>query len=400
MAHFPVVIVAGARQVGKSTLLQHEYGDTYRTVVFDPVVDVGNARGDPELFLDNNPAPLILDEIQYAPELVPAIKRRVDRDRRPGRYLLTGSQQWGVLKTIAESLAGRAVFLDLDGYAVNEARGQALGANWLEAWLRDPEGFPCQEMRRRPSAGTLDEQLWRGWLPEAQVLPLAVIPDFLAGYRRTYIERDVRLLTEVSDAQLFGRFFQVAAALTAQEVNTAHLGRELGITPQTARRWLGLLKATYQWHELPAYCGNAVKRVSGKLKGYLLDSGLACTAQMVSSPAALGGHPLAGAFFETAVVGELRKLAGLMDLPPLFYHWRTHAGAEVDVVLDRDGRLYPIEIRRAGSPARRDTSGLRAFRATYPEHRVAPGLVLAPVAAGQRLTEHDMVLPWDGELGG
>lgn len=129
--HFPIVVVSGARQVGKSTLLKHQFPD-WDIVVFDPVVDVGNARSDPELFLANHPVPLILDEIQYCPELVPSIKRLVDANKKPGLYILTGSQQWSVMKSISESLAGRAVFLDLEGFSLTEIAGYDKSPSWLQ----------------------------------------------------------------------------------------------------------------------------------------------------------------------------------------------------------------------------------------------------------------------------
>ena len=392
---FPVVVVTGARQVGKSTLLEHVLGETMDIVVFDPVIDVENARQEPELFLDNRPPPLILDEIQYAPELIPAIKRRVDRNRSSGSYVLTGSQQWGVLRSVAESLAGRAVFLDLDGLCLAEVTGAVDGRPWMAAWLDSPDSFPLRDVRRLETPRTLYEQLWRGWLPEAQFLALDVLADFHAAYQRTYVERDIRLLAEVSDWQLFGRFIRLLAALTAQEVNNSQLGRELGLTHQTARRWLDIMQAAFQWFEIPAWSGNAVKRVSSRTKGYLADTGVACAAQAIASPHVIGGHPLQGALFETAVVAELRKQCSWMSPKPNFYHWRSHGGAEVDLVLEYNGTLHPIEIKATKNPARRDTTGLSAFRKTYPDARVGQGLVIAPVDRPARLTDNDVVVPWD-----
>lgn len=394
-AAFPAVVVAGARQVGKSTLLRHLYGGKADIVVFDPVVDVENARQDPDLFLDNHRTPLVLDEIQYAPELVASLKRRIDLDRRPGQYILSGSQQWSVLSSVSESLAGRSAFLDLEGFCLAEAVGSE--RSWLAAWLEGPEAFVAGNPKRLPADRTLYQTLWRGGLPDATLLDDAVIPDFHASYQRTYIERDVRLLADVSDWQLFGRFLRLCAALSAQEVNRSHLGRELGVTPQTAGRWLDLLKATYQWFEVPAYSGNAVKRVSGKPKGYLSDTGMACHAQTLSSPAALGGHPLLGALFETAVAGEIRKHAAAMATPPRLHHWRTSGGAEVDVLLERDGVFHPIEIKLSSQPSRRDTTGITAFRKTYPHLRIEKGLVIAPTAQVIRLSENDWAIPWDLE---
>ena len=203
--NFPAVVVSGARQVGKSTLIQHLFSG-YEIVVFDPAKDVGNARKDPDLFLDNHPPPLVLDEIQYAPELVSALKRRIDRNRIPGAYILTGSQQWSVLKTISESLAGRCVFADMEGFSLAETAEDIPGKSWLNRWLTAPDDFINEEARLYKTGRSLYEQLWRGWLPEADRLPLELLPDFHEAYFRTYIERDVRLLADVDDWQQFAVF--------------------------------------------------------------------------------------------------------------------------------------------------------------------------------------------------
>jgi len=397
LGHFPVVVVSGARQVGKSTMLEHEL-EGWEMVVFDPVIDVGNARSDPDLFLDNQSTPLILDEIQYAPEVVAAVKRRVDHSREPGQFVMTGSQQWSVLKTASESLAGRAVFLDLEGFSISEIGGAPQAGHWLERYLANPERF-VGELLRNPSrvecGRTLFEQLWRGFLPEADSLDLDLIGDFHRAYLRTYIERDVRLLAEVGDWQQFGRFVRLASALSAREINYAQLGREIGITPQTARRWLAMLTATFQWFEIPAWHGNAVKRVAKKPKGYIADTGLTCSLQMISAPAALGGHPMSGALFETCVAAEIRKLSATLPTPPAIHHWRTTAGAEVDLILERDGRLHPVEIKLGTNPGRSDLRGIRAFRETYPDLDIAPGLVICPASRPLRLARQEYAMPWD-----
>ena len=394
---FPAIVVVGARQVGKSTLLSHTFGMVAETVVFDPVIDVGNARQDPELFLANRKTPLILDEVQYAPELVAALKRQIDRDRTPGRYILTGSQQWGVFSSLAESLAGRAVFLDLEGFSLAEIAGRAK-AGWLAAYLDDPQAFVALSIKRLRLPGNLWEILWRGNLPEAQFIPLNTIPAFLQAYQRTYIERDVRLLAEVNDWHLFGRFIQLCAALTAQEVNQNQFGRELGIHHATAKKWLAMLSATFQWYEVPPYHGNSIKRLSGKRKGYFADTGLLCALQAMASPETIGGHPLWGSLFETAVMAEIRKQSSLLPVPPNIYHWRAHSGAEVDVVLEYNGVLYPIEIKASSRPKRSDVRGIAAFRDAYPKREVSPGLIVCPCAEKARITETVWSLPWDAVI--
>jgi len=226
-------------------------------------------------------------------------------------------------------------------------------------------------------------------------LPTEFCGDFFSSYLRTYIERDVRLMLDADDWQQFGRFVQLTAALTAQEINHSQIGREIGVTPQTARRWLAVLKATFQWFEIPAWHGNTVKRISSKPKGYIADTGLACRLARITSSDALGGHPLCGALFETAVISEIRKLMAPLARKAACYHWRIHSGSEVDLILERDGMLYPIEIKLNSRPSRKDTRGIRAFRETYPKLPIAPGLLIAPAEQLEKISENEATVPWD-----
>lgn len=392
---FPCVVVTGARQVGKSTLLRHLFQQSRDYVVFDPVVDIENARQDPDLFLDHHGRPLILDEVQYVPELIPAIKRRIDLDRSPGQYVMTGSQQWGVLRQVAESLAGRAVFVDLQGFSRHEIAGIGVEDCWLKRWLDDPKEFVHRPIERIQTDRNLYEQLWRGALPQAHFLAEELLPDFHQAYIQTYIERDVRLLAEISDWQLFRRFVGILAALTAQQINASQLGRELGVSSVTAKRWTEILSATFQWFEVPPFTRNMIKRISNKPKGYLADTGIACTAQVISSPRAIASHPMFGTLFETAVVGDIRRLCTVMQPKPNLYHWRTGHGSEVDLIMEWDGRFYPIEIKAKSNPNRGDTTGLSAFRRHYPDMAIQPGLVIAATDTMIPLSKNDWSLPWD-----
>lgn len=393
-AYFPCVIIVGARQVGKSTMLSHLYPHANH-VVLDPIQDIQNIRQDPDLFLNNCTLPVIFDEVQYVPELIPALKRFIDKNKTPGKFLLTGSQQWGVLNTIAESLAGRAVIVTLDGFSLAEIANAKIDQPWLFRWLDNPDEFLSKSIQRLNLPFSLYEILWRGSLPEASFLPKDVIADFHAAYQRTYIERDIRLLTDVSDLAQFGRFVRLAAALIAQEINYSELGRDIGITPQTAKRWLQTLSQTFEWFEIPAFSNNLIKRISDKPKGYFADPGQVCYSQMISSPAAIHAHPLWGALFENAIVSELRKQANLISTPPQFYHWRLYSGAEVDLILERDGRFYPIEIKATSKPTAADTRNMRAFRNHYHHLNVQKGLIVAPAETSYPVTENDWVIPWD-----
>ena len=391
---FPSIVITGARQVGKSTLLKHLFPEI-PIVVFDPIHDVQGARADPELFLNNHPTPLILDEVQFAPELIPVIKRRIDQNKNPGQYILTGSQQWGVLKHVSESLAGRAILLQLEGFSITEIAKTQPEEPWLKRWLDDPEKLLASKPKRLDLPYTLVELLWRGFLPETRFLDLDVIPDFQFSYQSTYIEKDVRLLADIENLQTFSRFVKLTAALVAKEINYSKLGRDIGITPQTAKRWIDLLIQTFEWFEVSAFSNNAIKKISSKPKGYFSDTGQICFSQMISSPQALINHPLWGHIFENAVVSELRKQNLLMSTPAQFYQYRTHSGSEVDLILERNGKFYPIEIKSKSRPTKKDAAGITAFRKAHPKLNIEKGLIIAPAEEIYPVTENDYVIPWD-----
>lgn len=392
LQYFPSVVVVGARQVGKSTLLKHLFPD-YSYVLFDPYEDVENARQDPDLFLDNKSTPLILDEIQYAPEVISAIKRRIDKNKTPGQYILTGSQQWGVLKEMTESLTGRTVITQLESFSLSEIAEPQAKTPWLEKWLTEPGNITQFEPMTLPKP-TL-EQLWRGFLPDAQSLPLDLVPVYHSSYQKTYIERDIRLLADLPDLHQFTRFVRLSAASTAQEINYQELGRDLGVANLTAKRWLSLLREIFEWHEIGAFSMNAGKRISSKPKGYFTDTGQVCFCQAITTPDALITSPLWGSIFETAVVNEVRKQLLWMGSECNLYHWRSHSGAECDLILERNGTYFPIEIKAKTKPTNGDTSGITAFRASYPKLDIAPGLVICLIEKPLKISERDFALPWN-----
>lgn len=390
---FKAVLVTGARQVGKTSMLAQTFPG-HRSVVFDAREDVQGARRDPDLFLKNFPPPLVLDEVQYVPELLPALKRRLDLEVEPGRYLLTGSQHFSVMRNVAESMAGRVGILHLSSMTPAEMAGRGSEAdNFLEQWLAPSVALlPDLAVLPEPPQG-LAHLLWRGCLPGLLDAPDEMVSPYLDSYIATYIERDVRVMGDVRELSDFDRFLRLACALTAQELNLSQLGREIGIAPATARHWLQVLIQSFQWLELPAYQGNVIKRLSRRPKGHVVDTGLACTLLRIPSPEALAAHPLFGALFESFVVQTFRKQAERLGMLPGFYHWRSGGGAEVDLVLELDARLYPVEIKASTRLSGHDTRGLMAFRATYPAQS-APGLIVYAGDTVRQVSEGIWAVPW------
>ncbi len=392
--YFKAILLLGARQVGKSTLLSHALPQI-KTFVFNPIQDVYRARQDPDLFLESFVAPLILDEIQYAPELLASLKQKMDKSEAKGQYFLTGSQNFSMLRTVAESMAGRVAIFHLDNFTPQELLGQGKEEGWLPYYLEDPSLFYKGRKTLPSSFPPLVEFLFRGTFPGTVELPTTQISRYFQSYLQTYIDRDIRTMENIQSVSEFDRFLGIIASLTAQEINASQMGREIGISPQTARRWLDLLMFTYQWFELFPYHGNTIKRLSGKKKGVFKDTGFACYLATIESPEGLAKSPKLGALFETWAINYIHQQFATLSPAPLSYHWRTSGGAEVDLILERSGKLYPIEMKCKTVLTKNDLSGLAAFRETYSKSKVMPGLIIYAGSEVYKLDEHTLAIPWN-----
>ena len=394
---FSCTLIAGARQVGKSTTLAELFEERYRTFVFDPVQDLYGVKEDPDLFLRNNPPPLILDEIQYVPELIPALKRFIDRDRQPGMYLITGSQQWHVMRHLAESLAGRVAILELPGFSWQES-ADIEGPSWMNCWLEQAtHGVTAGLKALSPftSQGqSATQTLWRGGFPEVNTLSDEVIPGWMQGYVSTYLQRDVRTLLNLRDETQFATFLALCASLTAQECNYSQLGRDIGVSSPSAKRWIGVLRGSFQWLEVPAFSSNHLKRLSSKPKGYLTDTGLACHLIRLSSPQAVQGHPAFGALFETHVVTEIWKQLQALPLVPTLYHYRQHSGTEVDLIIENDGLLFPVEVKASTRIGPSDARSINVFREKMGTN-AQPGLIVYAGTEILQITDACVAVPFD-----
>jgi hypothetical protein len=389
--YYPVVAVLGARQVGKTTLIENLYKDQIKTIVFDPVIDLYNARNDPDFFLQNLSCPVFFDEIQYAPEILNSIKRKVDSLKKNGLYLLSGSQQLSVLKNISESLAGRVAIINLLPMNRQE-KTSSMNQSFIMSWLNLKR--PDIDQDSSYNAIPVFPHIFRGGYPKLIDFPDHLISGYFESYLQTYIERDVRRVSNIGSLQTFGNFIGLLSAKTACEINYNELGRELGVERKTALSWGEIAQATFQWFSIPPFSRNPIKKIAGKSKGYFSDTGFICYLQRISVPEVIAAHPLKGQLFETYVVLELLKSIQAMAIKPNFYHFRTYSGAEVDLILELNGMLFPIEIKAKSNPSKKDIKGFQSLKKCFPQENYYLNLLICSIEKPQMISEDVYAIPW------
>ncbi|OGR90487.1 MAG: hypothetical protein A2V88_13045 [Elusimicrobia bacterium RBG_16_66_12] len=372
---FPAVIVTGPRQSGKTTLVQKLFGDSHAYCSLDDPAVRLQAQADPALLLQRFAPPVILDEIQYAPDLLHYVKLDIDRRRaEKGRFVITGSQVFPLMQGVAESLAGRAAVTSLLSLSVREAFGAPEAAHgWREALegAAGPISAPAPEV-------TLGAVL-RGGYPEPALDPEVDLSLWHASYVQTYLERDVRTLRGVADLSDFQRFLFALAARTAQLVSFEDLARDLGISGKTVKAWISVLEASGQVATLRPYHVSRGKRLVKRPKVYFLDTGTLAYLLAVRDIDQLRAGLAAGPIFEAAVLGQLQRMFLHRGEPSRLYFWRTAAGHEIDFVVENGQQLIPIEAKLTASPSPRDAAPIEAFQKLFGK-RAGRGLVVCLVS--------------------
>lgn len=348
----PIVVVTGPRQSGKTTLVRRLFADRPYVTMEDP--DIRSlATVDPRAFLARHPDGAIFDEVQRVPEIFSYLQSDVDRDQRPGRFILTGSENLLLSARVSQSLAGRCLVYRLLPFSFSEAASRPPAD---PTHMHEPKG---------PSAASapmssLDETLFRGGFPRAQVAG-EDLRTWLLSYQETYLERDVRQVLRIGDLEAFRRFMILCAGRSAQILNIAGLANDAGIAAGTARSWLSTLEATFVVALLPSHHENFNKRVIRAPKLHFLDTGLLCSLLSIRSPGDLATHPLRGAVFESFVHSEVTKAFWNMGERPPLYYWRDKLGREVDLLLDLGVTRIPWECKSSTTLRPDSFDGLRTW---------------------------------------
>ncbi len=381
---FKVLVVTGARQVGKSTMLKH--CDPKRTYVSLGRPNIREfANSEPELFLQRYKAPVIIDEIQYAPILLDYIKEIVDNSKERGQYWLTGSQPFHLMKNVSETLAGRAAIINMLGLSINEKQN----ATDIPIVFDDDYLNKKRQNSKKTSLQKVFEFIQKGSYPELYAGHISNLEVYYNSYLQTYIERDIRALTTIENENSFIKFMRIVAARTGQVVKYNQLALEAGISQPTAKKWLSLLITSGIVYLLEPFYENLTKRLTKMPKLYFYDTGLCAFLCGWSSTKVLEQGAMNGAFFENMVVTEILKNYLNNGKKPSFFFYRDTEQKEIDLIIEQNQQLFPVEIKLTASP---NKSMVKNF-SILPEDKFTSGALICMVSEDYPITPKVNAIP-------
>lgn len=386
---FSSIVLTGPRQSGKTTLVKHVFGKTHAYCTLDDPLVRDQAREDPNLLLERFPPPVILDEIQYAPDLLSTVKIDIDEHRsQPGRFVITGSQAFALMQGVTESLAGRAAVLSLHSFSLREVHER--GGDDSDTGWRDQLATGAPLGLDVPAVA---EFLWRGGYPEPALKDLDV-RLWHGSYMSTYLERDVRTLRAVSDLDDFRRLVTALAVRTGALINHADLARDIGVTAKTVKAWVTVLEASSQLAVVRPWFANIGKRLVKQPKIYFHDPGVLSWLLGVVRPDETLSGMAAGPLFETAVFGALTRAISHRGGRSSLWFWRTSSGHEVDFLIEDGLNLIPIEAKLTATPRPAHAKGLEQFMDLFPD-RAPKGYLVCLCKERFDLTSRVQAVPLD-----
>ncbi len=386
LAQFSAVLVTGARQVGKSTMLQ-EVAPDYQYLTFDDPFLLENAKGEPQLFFLNYNNKLILDEVQYAPELFRLLKLEIDRKKQNGLFLLSGSQAFELMQNVSETLAGRVAILKLKGLSLREI----YNLDFYLPFVPNNDYLTLREQHLQPY-----ENIWKiihqGDMPRLyqQETNWEI---YYASYISTYIERDVKQLVNIKDSTQFTRFMVAIAARSGELINYSNIAQEIGISVDTVKRWVTILETAGIIYLLQPYSNNHLKRAVKTPKIYFLDTGLMAYLTKWLTPETIQNGAKNGQFFETFVVSQIIKSFTNNGIEPPLYFYRDTNQKEIDLIIEYQQTLYPIEIKTTSRPNKKMANNFRLLDKVANEIAIGNGIIINQYPNKFLLAENLIALP-------
>ena len=379
---FRVLVVTGPRQVGKTTVLESLMPENMTKVSLDDETLRKEAQENPKIFLDSYPTPLFIDEVQYAPQLFPYIKMRVDKDKTRGQYWLSGSQSFDLMKNVTESLAGRAGIVKMNSFTYSEIKQNT------EKEIFDPENL---KQKQYIDVNEAFERIFYGGMPELYDIPDMDRNDFYYSYINTYIEKDIKKIKNIGNIETFKKFMRDVAIRTGTTLNYSDIANDVGISVNTIREWISILVSTGIIYLLEPFSSSKIKRLTHMPKIIFMDMGLACYLANWESAKELQLSKLSGSFFESYVVSELIKSYDNKGLRLEISHFRNKETEEIDLILYKNNTLYPLEIKKSGNPTKEMMKNFKYLEKD--NKKIGTGGIICLYDKLMKLDENNYIIP-------